>query len=77
MLIGPDRECPHTFVDCWSCRHLAQLDLQQFALAVLKGRICWSRRYAERIWGEFFILARRNLGKSPANFSANFDGEFR
>ena len=36
----------------------------------------WSRRYAERIWGEFFILARRNVGKVPANFSANFDGEF-
>ena len=37
----------------------------------------WSRRYAERIWGEFFILARRSVGKLPANFSANFDGEFR
>ena len=37
----------------------------------------WFRRYAERIWGEFFILARRNLGKLPANLSANFDGEFR
>ena len=36
----------------------------------------WSRRYAERIWGEFFILVRRTLGKLPANFSANFDGEF-
>ena len=36
----------------------------------------WSRRYAERIWGEFFILARRIVGKLPANFSANFDGEF-
>ena len=36
----------------------------------------WSRRYAERIWGEFFILVRRILGKLPANFSANFDGEF-
>ena len=38
--------------------------------------IIWSRRYAERIWGEFFILVRRILGKLPANFSANFDGEF-
>ena len=36
----------------------------------------WSRRYAERIWGEFFILVRRILGNLPANFSANFDGEF-
>ena len=34
------------------------------------------RRYAERIWGEIFILVRRSLGKLPANFSANFDGEF-
>ena len=51
----------------------------------LKGKIVseffhtfwhWSRRYAERIWGEFFILVRRILGKLPANFSANFDGEF-
>ena len=41
-----------------------------------KGPIYWSRRYAERIWGEFFILARRTVGKLPANFSANFDGEF-
>ena len=36
----------------------------------------FSRRYAERIWGEFFILARRTVGKLPVNFSANFDGEF-
>ena len=37
----------------------------------------WSRRHAERIWGgEFFILARQILGELPANFSANFDGEF-
>ena len=38
--------------------------------------IFWSRRYAERIWGEIFVLVRRSLGKLPANFSANFDGEF-
>ena len=37
---------------------------------------CWSRHYAERIWGEFFILVRRSLGRLPANFSANFDSEF-
>ena len=30
------------------------------------------RRYAERIWGEFFISVRRISGKLPANF----DGEF-
>ena len=36
----------------------------------------WSRRYAERIWGEFSILVRRILGRLPANFSANFDSEF-
>ena len=30
---------------------------------------------AARIWGEFFILAWRILGKLPANFSANFDGK--
>ena len=41
-----------------------------------RSYIGWSRRYAERIWGEFFILVRRILGKLPANFSANFDGEF-
>ena len=46
--------------------------------------ISWSRRYAERIWGEFFILVKL----APANFRkncrrisqrilmANFDGEF-
>ena len=39
--------------------------------------IYWSRRYAERIRGEFFILVRRILGKLPVNFSAKFDGEFR
>ena len=39
-------------------------------------RKCWLRSYAERIWGEFFILARRIVGKLPANFSAKFDGEF-
>ena len=42
--------------------------------------INWSRRYAERIWGEFFILARRILGKLLANsqriLMANFDGGF-
>ena len=38
--------------------------------------ISWSRSYAERIWGEFFILVRRILGKLPANFLANFNGEF-
>ena len=37
---------------------------------------CWSRRYAERICCEFFILVRRILGKLPANFSANFDGKY-
>ena len=36
----------------------------------------WSRCYAERIWGEFFVLVRRILGKLPANLMANFDGEF-
>ena len=36
------------------------------------GFISWSRRYAERIWGESFILVRQILGKLPANF----DGEF-
>ena len=40
------------------------------------GQINWSRHYAERIWGEFFILVRRIVGKLPANFSANFAGEF-
>ena len=37
---------------------------------------CWSRRHAERIWRDFFILVRRILRKLPANFSADFDGEF-
>ena len=32
----------------------------------------WSRRYAERIWGEFFIWVWRIVGK----LMANFDGEF-
>ena len=35
-----------------------------------------TRRYAERIWGEFCILVRRTVGKLPVNFSANFDGKF-
>ena len=44
-----------------------------------------SRRYAERIWGEFFILVRRILGKIAGEFLsefgwriliANFDSEF-
>ena len=39
-------------------------------------RMFWSRRYAERIRGELFILVWRILGKLPANFSANFDGGF-
>ena len=38
--------------------------------------MCWSRRFAERIWGECFILVRRTVGKLPANFSANSDSEF-
>ena len=38
--------------------------------------IFWPRRYAERIWGEFFILVRRILGKLPANFSANLIANF-
>ena len=33
-----------------------------------------SRGCAERIWDE--ILAWRTVGKSPTNFSANFDGDF-
>ena len=32
----------------------------------------WSRGSAERIWGEFFILVRRSLGKLPANFDSEF-----
>ena len=40
-----------------------------------------SRRYAERIWGEFLILVRRNRRKIAGEFPqrilmANFDGEF-
>ena len=35
----------------------------------------WGRGSAERIWGEFFILAWWILGKWPVNFSATFDGE--
>ena len=46
-----------------------------FSIPCCRGN-CWSRRYAEWIWGEFFILVRRILGKLPANFSANFDSEF-
>ena len=38
---------------------------------------CWSRRYAEQISGELFILVQRIWGKLPANFSANFDGHSR
>ena len=34
--------------------------------------IIWSWRYAERIWGEIFILVRRILGKLPANFDCEF-----
>ena len=33
---------------------------------------CWSRRYAERIWGEFFILVRRILGKLLAQILSEF-----
>ena len=46
---------------------------------VLDTRDCinfCARGSAERIWGEFFILAWRILGKFPANFSANYDGKF-
>ena len=41
--------------------------------------IAWSRGSAERIWGDFFGGGGggpRILGKLPANFSANIDGEF-
>ena len=56
---------------------LMVLQRVRYKIKVMTHLICWSRRYAERIRGEFFILARRILGKLPANFSANFDGEFR
>ena len=52
------------------------LNLPIFGIPSFGFPIFWSRRYAERIWGEFFILVRRILGKLPAIFSANFDGEF-
>ena len=48
----------------------------EIGLSQLVCPFYWSRRYAERIWGEFFILVRRILRNLPANFSANFDGEF-
>ena len=68
-------------------RHTKLLQLEPVCLEVVASshlraqlapwvRISVSQRYAERIWGEFFILARRTVGKLPANFSANFDGEF-
>ena len=41
-----------------------------------RGLISCARGSAERIWGEFFILVGRILGKLPANSSANFDSEF-
>ena len=61
------------------CCHMWALDelqnIPNFA-RIMSKMICWARRYAERIWGEFFILVRRILGKLPANLSANLDGEF-
>ena len=55
--------------------HISTLNVSEFPFN-LSNMLFWCRRYAERIWGEFFILVRRILGKLPANFSANFDGEF-
>ena len=34
------------------------------------------RGSAERIWGDYFSLVRRILGKLPANFFANFSSDF-
>ena len=57
------------------------LKISRFKIVQEPLILCWSRRYAERIWGYFFfILVRRIVGKLPANFSANlmanFDREF-
>ena len=42
----------------------------------MPNRQWWARGSAERIWGDFFILAWQIWGNLPTNFSANFDGEF-
>ena len=36
----------------------------------------WARGSAEQIWGDFFNLVRRILGKLPANLIVKFDSEF-
>ena len=49
----------------------------QWLVLFCASTISWSRGCAERIWGEFFILVWRILGKALANFSANLDSKFR
>ena len=52
----------------------------QVSLLYFSSTFCWSRRYAERIWGELFILVRRILGNcrriSQRILMADFDTEF-
>ena len=64
-------------LDCdakYRCKHRA-ISYENYRCWVSKLR-SRSRGSAERMWGEFSILAWRILGKSPTNLSANFDGKF-
>ena len=74
----PTRKCPRKCaLDHGGFQGVARRDnFTSILRSSIHAAKCWSRRYAERIWGDFFILARRISGKLPANFSANFDREF-